>query len=223
MSSFLLVHPPLLGPAVWRRCADVLRRRGHDVFVPDLRPAVAASDGWWERYAEICRAVVPAAQDDLIVAGHSGSGVVLPLVAREVAATRVVFVDAMLPALAGETAPSAQIREFTARLAEGGCLPRWSDWWPEGELVALLADARVRADLFAELPRLRADFYDHAVPVPDGWSDGLHVQYLRLSPAYDAAAAEASRRGWQVSSIDGTHLQLVSDPDQIATLLESDR
>jgi hypothetical protein len=40
VSSRLLVHLPLLGPAVLQPLAAALRRRGHAVVVPDVRAAV---------------------------------------------------------------------------------------------------------------------------------------------------------------------------------------
>ena len=64
MPTWLLVHPPLLGPAVLGPLADELRARGAAVAVPDLRglvqdPASSAPSaaGWDRRWA----AAVPRA------------------------------------------------------------------------------------------------------------------------------------------------------------------
>jgi hypothetical protein len=72
---WLLVHPPLLGPAVLGPLAAELRSRGNAVRVPDLRSAVVAAAGWWDRVA----AAAGGPAD--VVLGFSGAGVVLPAVA----------------------------------------------------------------------------------------------------------------------------------------------
>lgn len=46
MTSWLLVHPPLLGPAVLGPLAARLRAGGDAVTVPDLRAEVDEAAGW---------------------------------------------------------------------------------------------------------------------------------------------------------------------------------
>ena len=57
-----------------------------------------------------------------------------------------------------------------------------------------------------------------APPAPGGERAG--PRYVQLSPAYDADAAEAARRGWPVTG-DGTgnHLDVAVAPERIADLL----
>jgi hypothetical protein len=215
MASFLLVHAPLLGPGSWRRCAEVLRAAGHDVLVPDLRAHTSAAAGWFARVADACG---QAAREraEVVVVGHSGAGVVLPLIASRCATAAVVFVDAIPPAESGETVPSARIRSFVAALPhDGGRLPPWSTWWGEQALADLLPDVELRAALAADEPRLPTDFYDYAVPVPTGWPPPT-VAYVQLSPAYHDDAAEAQRRGWTVRRVAGAHLDLLARPDLVA-------
>src|SRR3954467_3539966 len=52
MADWLLVHPPLLGPAVLRPLADELRARGLSVVAPDLRGTVTTAGGWPARGIE---------------------------------------------------------------------------------------------------------------------------------------------------------------------------
>lgn len=220
MASYLLVHPPLLGPAVWGPCAAVLAAHGHRVTVPDLRPAVEHPDHWWTTATDLAaQALAGRPAGGVVVVGHSGAGVVLPLVARRVGAAAVVFVDALVPA-AGGAAPSGRFREFLAGLpVEDGRLPPWSSWWGPDVLAGLLPDPDQRARLAADEPRLPLACYDHAVPVPAGWEPAA-VGYLRLSGAYRDDAAEAARRGWPVRELDGTHLDLVTRPAEVAALVE---
>ena len=124
MAHWLLVHPPLLGPAVLGPLADELRRRGLDVALPDLRPAVESAPGWPERWVVAAAGNGPAEA----VLGFSGAGVTLPAVAAAVGSRRVVWIDALMPATSGETVPDDDIRERVAGLARFGRIPDWTTW-----------------------------------------------------------------------------------------------
>ena len=215
MRDWLLVHPPLLGPAVLEPLAAELRSRGNAVRVPDLRAAVDAAPGWPERWTTLAAAEGPAD----VVLGFSGAGVVLPAVAATVRARRVVWLDALVPARSGETLPPDELRAAVAGFVRGDRLAPWPSWWPAEVLAAELPDDVLRARISAEAPSLPADFYDVAVPVPAAWPDG-DVRFVQLSPAYDAAAAEARARGWAVSG-DGTgsHLDVARAPAAVAALV----
>jgi hypothetical protein len=212
-TDWLLVHPPLLGPAVLGPLAAELRRRGATVAVPDLRPAVTEAPGWPERW------VAAAADPADAVLGFSGAGVTLPAVAAEVGARRVVWVDAVVPATSGATVADDDIRERVAGLVRNGRIADWTTWWGPGALADLVPDARLRSAIEADGHELPADFYDVAVPVPETWpEDG--ACYVQLSPAYDGAAAEARARGWPVvGGPDGAHLDIATEPRRVADLL----
>jgi hypothetical protein len=213
--TWLLVHPPLLGPAVLAPLAAELRSRGNVVRAPDLRAAVATAAGWWTRVT----AAAGGPAD--VVLGFSGAGVVLPSVAAAVRARRVVWLDAVVPASAGETVPSADIRSAVAGFVRGDRIAAWPCWWPPEVLAAELPDAPLRELVTGEAPELPADFYDVAVPVPAVWPHD-DARYVQLSPAYDADAASARERGWSVAG-DGTgrHLDVVTRPVAVADLITS--
>ena len=213
-TDWLLVHPPLLGPAVLGPLAAELRRRGLTVAVPDLRPAVAEAPGWPERW------VAAAAGPAEAVLGFSGAGVTLPAVAAAVDARRVVWVDALVPARSGETPADVDIRARIPALMEpDGRITDWTTWWGPGGLDELVPDAGLRTAIRAEGHRLPGNFYDVAVPVPDTWPEG-GARYVQLSPAYDDAAAEARARGWSVvGGPGGAHLDIATDPSRVVDLL----
>ena len=104
MSSWLLVHPPLLGPAVLQPLAAELRRRGSAVAVPGLRAAVETAPGRPQRWVPAAAVAGPPE----VVVGFSGAGIVLPAVAAAVGARRVVWPDAVLPT--STTSPSRSPR-----------------------------------------------------------------------------------------------------------------
>ncbi|SDO54326.1 hypothetical protein [Geodermatophilus sp. DSM 45219] len=208
--TWLLVHPPLLGPAVLQPLAAELRRRGSAVAVPDLRGAVATAPGWPERWVEGAAAAGRAE----VVVGFSGAGIVLPAVAAAAGARRVVWLDAVLPTVTW----SEEIRTLTAPLVRDGRIADWTTWWGPGAMAELVPDERLRAALLAEGHELPADFYDVAVPVPDRWPDD-DVRYVHLSASYDAEATAARARGWTVVG-DGTgqHLDVANEPRRVADL-----
>jgi len=214
MASWLLVHPPLLGPAVLGPLAAELRAAGHAVAVPDLRGALDPAAGWAGRFTGLAAAGGPAE----VVLGYSGAGVVLPAVAAAVGARSVVWLDAVVPARSGETTTPADRRAQLAGLVRNGRLAAWPTWWPPEVLAAQLPDDDLRAAVCAEARELPADFHDEPVPVPPDWPDSA-VTYVQLSRAYDADAAEARARGWSVTG-DGTgaHLDVVTRPRQVVDL-----
>jgi hypothetical protein len=215
MARWLLVHPPLLGPAVLGPLAGELRRRGHEVVVPDLRAAVDEADGWSERWSGAA-ATGPA---DTVL-GFSGAGVTLPSVAAAAEARQVIWVDALMPARSGETVADEDLRaRIPALIGPDGRLLDWTTWWGPGALDELVPDAALRAAIRAEGHRLPGDFYDVAVPVPDSWPEE-GARYVQLSAAYDDAAAEARSRGWRGDGgPEGAHLDVATAPGRVTDLL----
>jgi hypothetical protein len=212
---WLLVHPPLLGPALLAPLAGVLLGRDEMVALPDLRAEVETAPGWPERYVRAAAATGPA---DVVV-GFSGAGVVLPSIAVATGAQRVVWIDALMPARDGATVPDDDIRSRVAVLVKDGRIADWTTWWGPGVFDELVPDPQLRAAIRAESHELPADFYDVAVPVPDVWPEG-GAQYVQLSPAYEDAAAEARERGWPVSGHrHGSHLDVANDPADALDLL----
>jgi hypothetical protein len=218
VAGFLLIHPPLLGPTVWQRCATDLRERGHQVAVPDLRALVEPAADWWTRWAAGCGRYAGTVD---VVAGHSGSGVVLPAIAEAVDADSVLFVDAIVPSAGPASAPSDQLIAFVRNLPSGDHLPPWSTWWPEDVLADALPEPELRTRIAAEQPMLPVDFYEHAVPVPPRWTHGRSISYLRFSEAYEQDADEAAQRGWPVRYLAGSHLHLLDHAAEVAAVLAS--
>ena len=213
-ADWLLVHPPLLGPAVLAPLAEELRWRGATVVLPDLRATVSEAAGWPERWVATAAAGGPA---DGVV-GFSGAGLTLPAVAAAVGARRVVWVDALVPAESGETVPDDDIRARVAGMVRNGRIPDWTTWWGPDALVDLVPHQRVREAIQAEGHELPADFYDVAVPVPGAWPEDA-ARYVQLSAAYDGAAAEARACGWPVTRDGGGgHLEVATDPARVADL-----
>ena len=104
--------------------------------------------------------------------------------------------------------------------AVDGVLPPWNEWFEHDPLPRILHD-RAQCEAFAaELPRIPLDWLEIPAPVIDKWEPKLCC-YVRLSPAYEAEAAEAAMRHWPVRRLDLNHLAMLTDPDRVAEELVS--
>jgi hypothetical protein len=160
------------------------------------------------------RAATDHLRGSIVLVGHSGAGLLLPVIADavtvEVAA--LVFVDGFLPPAAGRLAlgPPAFIDELRA-LASDGVLAPWSTWFGEDVMSELVPDERLRAALEAEMPRLPLSYFQAGVPVPDAW-DRRSCAYLLTAESYGQSAIEARSLGWPVLEIQGVrHLAIATD------------
>jgi hypothetical protein len=218
MAIWLLVHSPLLGPASWSGVATELAGAGHDVAVPDLRPALRGAGHYAERQAELAADGVESGP--VILAGHSGAGPLLPavvtaLAARGVAVERCVFVDAGLPhpgRTRRETLP-AELAANLESLTQDGWLPPWPQWWPPDALAELLPEPALRATLADDCPRLPAGLFDEPLP---GERHLPAPAYVQLSAAYAEPAVEAQASGWPIERLSADHLATLTRPGEVA-------
>jgi pimeloyl-ACP methyl ester carboxylesterase len=94
MSTFGLMHGAGLGAWCWERTIPELEVRGHrtaTIDVPFQNPSVGAAG-----LAELVEESFGAC-DDLVLVGHSMSGLILPIVATRMTVVRLVFLHAVLP------------------------------------------------------------------------------------------------------------------------------
>jgi pimeloyl-ACP methyl ester carboxylesterase len=219
-TTFVLVHSPSVGPSTWVPVAESLERRGHAAVVPDLTGVATGGAPYWPRVVETVRDAAPDTRLVLVV--HSNAGYFLPLI-KEGLGERVeacVFADAHIPPRDGliKIANEGFLPFLRDLAGPDGVLPRWTDWWDEEDVVAMLPDPAVRVRVAAEQPRLPLDYYTQTLPVPAGWDD-LRCACLWFGPPYDEVAAEAARRGWPVTRLPGLHLHQVIDPEAVAEAL----
>lgn len=216
MACFALVPSPFLGPSCWASVASELSARGNPVLIPT--PVDAGVPPYWPQHAAAAAIAVPHVEH-LILAGHGGAGPLLPAIADaarcEVAT--YLFVDADLPAHGAtrmdmlRTADLHLGAEVDQRLRAGGRHPGWTD----EELRTVIPKARARAAVLAELKPRTKDFFLEPLPLPAGWPDAP-CAYLRLSRAYEGAAARAEAHGWPVRRLDEGHFHTVVDPEEVA-------
>jgi len=221
MAVFVLVHSPSVGPATWEPVAGRLADAGERVVVPSLLSVGDGPPPYWQR-------VVAAVADSLsgldraeplILVAHSNAGVFVPALVSGLdhPVARCVFADATVPALDGSTpmAPEDFLPFLRGVAGPDGRLPRWTDWWDEADTASLYPDARTRAAITAQEPRLPLDYYLEQVPAPAGWAD-RGCGYLMFSAGYENEAGLARRLGWPVRTVPGEHLHQIVDPDAVS-------
>jgi hypothetical protein len=207
--AFVLVHSPLLGPMSWLPVAQELGRRGRGAVVPSLLGVADAPEPQWRYVPDAVRTATRDLRQPIVLAGHSGAGVLLPVIADALAVgvAGLVFVDSFLPPPAGELplAPPEFSDQLRAMATEG-VLPPWSHWFGPEAMTELAPDERLRAHLEAEMPRLPLSYFEATVPLPDGWPRRYSCAYLLLSATpYGQSATEARSYGWPTIEIHGAH------------------
>ncbi|WP_043638183.1 alpha/beta hydrolase [Nonomuraea candida] len=222
-TTFVLVHSPSVGPSTWAPVAAALERRGHAAVVPDLTGVSAGEAPYWPEVVRAVREAAPGTPGTpVVLVAHSNAGFFLPVIKEglggQVAAC--VFADAHIPPPEGPVRTAEE--EFLPFLHDlagpDGVLPRWTDWWDEEDVVAMLPDPAVRIRVAAEQPRLPLDYYTQEIPVPAGWDD-VRCSCLWFSPAYEQAAEAAAGQGWPVTRVPGLHLHQLVDPEGVTDAL----
>ena len=211
--SLALLPSPLLGPLAWQPVAQLLAARGWDIVTfPTPTPAATAQD--------VLDAFLDAlpAHRELVLIPHSNAGAYVPALTTQRSVVGIVFVDAVLPPQRGwiPLAPQAFLDYLRGKADAGGILPAWTDWWEEADVAALFPDSGTRARIERDQPRLPLSYFEDSLPVPEGW-DNRPAAHLAFGNTYGREREEAERRQWPVITAPGMHLQLINDPQSVAT------
>jgi pimeloyl-ACP methyl ester carboxylesterase len=234
--EFVLVHGMSHGAWCWEPLRRRLEGAGHTVVALDL-PGHGRRAHEWRRasvdgYARaVADAMALAGISRGVVVGHSMAGIVIPRVAELVPArvARLVFLAAIVPPSGAsllDTLPpgTRAVFEGLARASQGAVQ------YPAG-----LEHARWMSDLPAGDPRVveamglltpqpswpateRLDYHRFAaLPIPRAY-----IRCLRDSAVPPARAAEfAARVGVTPIDLDTAHGPMLSDPEALARVLES--
>lgn len=122
MSTYVLIHGGWHGAWCWDRLAAPLRSAGHTVLAPDLPghgadPTPLAARPW-EHYVSVVVATIDAAEEPVVLLGHSSAGMLISDAAEqrpERIATLVYLSAFLLPP--GVTPPEAMRGDPDSRLA----------------------------------------------------------------------------------------------------------
>jgi len=222
-SIFVLIPSPLNGPLVWAPVARELRSDGISALVVPLVDDPHSSMPYWVQHAaSVARVLNRLDSAAVILAGHSGTGPLLPALGAfsPQPVTGYLFVDAGLP-IPGrawledleESEPEfgAQLRE---QLEAGESFPAWTD----EELREIVPDDGMRLGLLAELRPRGLDYFTQPFPSFERWPDAP-CGYVQFSAAYDQPSAEARRLGWAHRTLPGGHFHMMVEPRGVAAAL----
>jgi pimeloyl-ACP methyl ester carboxylesterase len=183
---FVLVHMSCAGAWAWGEVPSLLRAAGHEVLAPDLDLSAGQTPG---SHADAVAALC-AGDGELVLAGHSYGGMVVPALAGRLRerVRAVVVVDGLVPdpgdssfAIRGH---AAEERRSAAAASGDGRFP------PPAGVDARLVPMPISA---FEAP---VDFEPVDVPRTFLWCtrSDMGVQ-----------AARAAERGWRVVEVDAGH------------------
>lgn len=221
MPTLVLVHSPFLGPASLRPLSDALSARGPHTVLLDLRATVAGSPVIARMTGSFADALTEAAiAEPPVLVGHSGAGPLLPAFADALddGAAGLVLLDADVPTPGRSWRDDAPPELYASMKAKSrdGMMPPWPQWFDDELLRRLVPDDELRAEVLDEAPEVPLAFLKEE-RFQTEW-DGP-AGYVRLSAAYDDAAAAAELRGWPVARLDTHHLAAATEPDLVADAL----
>jgi pimeloyl-ACP methyl ester carboxylesterase len=223
MATFGLVHGAWHGAWCWELLVPELERRGHSAIAMDL--PIEDRTASFSDYAE---AVGAALRDtsDVVLVGHSMAGITIPLVALSRPVRLLVFLCALFPDRAGDSAEGGPQtnpdRAFDALVRhEDG-----SHAWPSADAAArtLYQDCRPElvASAFARLRRQQTALWDSWGPLerwPDVPSASIHCQDDRaINPAWSSWVAR-NRLGVESVQLPGGHSPMLARPAALADAL----
>jgi len=220
-SDFVLVAGPLVRASSWEPTAKHLREAGCCVQVPDILAHRASPPAWSAWTQDLLRHITSSR--GLIVVGHSSASILAADLATKLLARSVIVVDGEVPPSHGAASPvRPALRDLVESLAEAdGSLPIWSRWFSGDArrmslvgLDVLARDPAAFTHFENELPKMHAEWFDDTIALAN-W-DHIPAGYIQTSAIYDHAAAEAERRGWPVTRLQGTHLHPTLHPQETA-------
>jgi hypothetical protein len=153
---------------------------------------------------------------DVLVA-HSNAGHYAPSVAAACNASRILFLDAALPAEAGggRMVPD-RFASFLSGIAnEDGTLPKWTRWWPRADIEGLFPDAGWFDLVDAGCPTAHISYFDLGPEPPERWFEGHH-SYVAFGDTYQEELERARSHGWSTRVMEGRHLYHLVNPGAVA-------
>ena len=221
--DFILVAGPLVRASSWEPTARHLREAGYRAQVPDVLAIHQPPPSWRAWNADVLE-LVDAGSESVLV-GHSSASALVADLARKLPCRGLIIVDGDVPPSQGPATPvRPALRAFIGTLAApDGTLPIWSRWTGDARRASLVGldilarDPVALAEFERGLPTLSTDWFDDTIDLAD-W-DRIPSGYVQTSAIYDHAAAEARRRGWPVTRLQGTHLHPTLQPAETAEAL----
>ncbi len=216
MTTFILIHSPLVGSMTWSLVADELRKHGHQAVLPTLTNDPAFTPYWKQHGQNVAQMLGnETLQTKPILVAHSGAGPLLPAVRQALGVPVVgyLFVDAGLPhgnkSRLDMFGDPEEVARFRASAVDGFRPP-----WTADDLREIIPDDAIRERYAAEFRPMPLAVYEEPLPVFTGWPDAP-CGYLQFSAPYDASAAEARSHGWAYSLLPSGHFHMLVAPEAV--------
>lgn len=227
MSTDLLIHGAFCRGWVWGDTAQALRADGHRVDTLDLPSSGPTAGPLGDLQSDVAAvtAVLDSADDDVVLVGHSGAGMVLTELSNHPRVRHSVYVAALWP-----QAGQSIVDLF------GGTFPGWMTEREDGT-VQVAADAdRVREALCQDVDRDRflADIYPHYVltsmsslsapsTAPDPTHPSTYVICVHDRVVLPEAQEAMGRAADHVHRLPSSHSPLLSMPQRLADAIAAAR
>ena len=239
--TFVLVHGTWHGGWVWRDVRNILRDRGHRVFTPTCtgcgeREHLSRPDVGLETHIDDIANVIRFEElDDIVLVGHSFSGITITGVADRMREKirRIVFFDALVPR-----------KGCMAAVSRDAGTGEYPDWWEErrtkfvdGYRMVLWdeypVDMLVPPEMTEHVERLKRlitthparQWTDELVLKHGGW-EGLRRAFVhcvgqQYQKSSEHMVGPARGPGWDFVEIDAPRNAMMTHPQLVAdTLLE---
>lgn len=227
MATFVLVPGAWLGGWCWRRVTPLLREAGHDVYpmtltgLGDRAHLGTPGTGLDTHIQDVVSLIECEELDDVILLGHSASGLVAAGVANRIPdrIRRIVYLAANIPTN-GEPMMSGEWKDKALEQARASGIPwrwpLWDDLSDDGPDLSPEDTAWVRRRAVGHPLKVLFD------PVP---FDNLAAQALPHTFIYcnkewgpwDEVKADPA--GWDLREITSGHWPMFTAPEELASVL----
>ena len=225
MSTFCLVNGSTQNPECWRLLVPELEKLGHRAIMPSL--PVNEPNSSATRYAEVIAGALADSDGEVILVGHSASGMFIPLVPRLRPIRHLVYLAALIPK------PGQSIRDQLT--AEPDMMnPDWIETCRSGQDPETNDDVAIEFlfhDCDAEARQLGLDTRRRMYAV-EAMAEKFPLEALpdipstyivcaddrTIAPAWSRRTAR-SRLGADAIDLPGGHCPYLSRPSQLARVL----
>jgi pimeloyl-ACP methyl ester carboxylesterase len=227
VTTFALVHGAWHGAWCWERLAPELEAGGHRVVTPDLPGDDPTAT--FGTYADAVVRALEAADDDVVLVGHSLAGNTIPLVAARRPVSRLVYLCALVPqpgrshseTMSGE--PETLLPRYEAGLVRDELgRSRFTDEAITREVFFADCDAGVARGAFQRLrPQSRSPYSEPfplaALPVAPR-TYVVCTEDAIVNPDWSRRVAR-DRLDAELVELPGSHSPFLSRPAELAALL----
>ena len=228
-STFVLVHGAWHGGWCWRRVADLLQAKGHQVFTPTLTGLgershlLRAGINVSTHVTDIVNVMKWEQLAGVVLCGHSYGGMVIAGVAEQMAdkIASIVFLDAFVPqdGDAMATLTSQAVRDSLKAAAERGDLGV-----PPRPAAAFLVNEKDQAWVDAKCVPQPIGTMTEALKLSGAYNKIGKKAYVRAArypnPGFDAALTRVkSDRSWRTYDVACGHDVMIDMPERLTEIL----